>query len=152
MTKGVGERKWMMDSLGQRMQRAAERILENEDLTADLDDDAAKVLLDWGVHCAEQIARDTFGLSVNQAEEAMYPRLRALRRLMRTVNGWAPKQQPMDAETLTKMLEQAAIIYRDYVPPDRTPQETFQQQSLANSTPETIARLRAFIEGQDTVS
>lgn len=141
-----------MDSLGQRMQRAAERILENESLTADLDDDAAKVLLDWGVHCAEQIARDTFGLSANQAEEATYPRLRALRRLMRTVNRWAPKRQPMDGKTLNKMLAQAAVVYRAYTPPGSMQQAVFLRQGLANSTPETIARLRAFIEGTNTVS
>ena len=136
-----------MDDLGRRMQRAAERILENESLTADLDDDAAQVLLDWGVRCAEQIARDTVGLSANQVEEAMYPRLRALRRLMRAVNRWAIKCQPMDAETLAEMLEQAAIVYHSYVPPGTVPQEAF----LASSTPEAIARLRAFIEGQNTV-
>jgi hypothetical protein len=139
-----------MDDLKRRTQRAAERILENESLTADLDDDAAQVLLDWGVRCAEQIARDTVGLSGDLVEEAMYPRLRALRRLMRAVNRWAIKRQPMDAETLAKMLEQAAIIYYGYVPPDSIPQEAFRQQSLANSTPETITRLRAFIEGQNT--
>jgi hypothetical protein len=133
-----------MEDLGRRMQRAAERILENESLTADLDDEAAQVLLDWGVRCAEQIARDTVGLSGDSVEEAMYPRLRALRRLMRSVNRWAVKCQPMDEETLAKMLDHAAIVYRSYVPPDSIPQEAF----LTSSTPQAIARLRAFIEAR----
>jgi hypothetical protein len=137
-----------MEDLGRRMQRAAERILGNESLTADLDDEAAQVLLDWGVRCAEQIARDTVGLSGDSVEEAMYPRLRALRRLMRAVNRWAVERQPMDEETLVEMLDHAAIVYRSYVPPDGVPQEAF----LASSTPQAIARLRAFVEGQSTGS
>ena len=48
-----------MAEIQQRIQRAAESILENEALSADLDDDAAKLLLDWGVKRAEQIAIQT---------------------------------------------------------------------------------------------
>jgi len=42
--------------LEQRASRAAESILEDESLTSDLDDVAAKVLLDWGLACAKAIA------------------------------------------------------------------------------------------------
>jgi hypothetical protein len=141
-----------MDDLKRRMQRAAERILENERLTGNLEDDAAQVLLDWGVRCAEQIARDTFGLSDDLAEEAMYPRLRALRRLMSAVNRWAPTGEPMDVETLEELLAQAAIVYRAYTPPGTLRQAIFVQQDLASSTPGAIAQLRAFIEGQNVAS
>jgi len=48
-----------MDELTRRAQDLAESILENESLTADLDDAAAKVLIDWGVACAEIIAHST---------------------------------------------------------------------------------------------
>ena len=141
-----------MDNLERRIQRAAERILENASLTDDLDDDAAQVLLDWGVRCAEQIAEDTADLSDDLAEEAMYPRLRALRRLLRAVNRWAPKRQPMDVETLNKLLAQAAVVYKAYTPPGSMRQAIFVRQSLASSTPEAIAKLRALIESQIAAS
>lgn len=138
-----------MDNLKQRTQHAAERVLENESLTSNLDDDAARVLLDWGVRCAEQIARDTFGLSDELAEEAMYPRMRALRRLLRAVNRWAPMRQPMDVETLNKLLAQAAIVYKGYTLPGSMRQAIFLRQGLTDSTTESIAQLRAFIEPRD---
>ena len=139
-----------MDGLKRRTQRAVERILGNESLTADLDDDAAQVLLDWGMACAEQIARSTAGLFDDQGDETMDLRLRDLRRLMRAVNRWAPRQQPMDAAQLSKLLGYAETIYAGLEPPDSARQQAFLGQSLAASTPETIARLRAFVEGQDS--
>ena len=38
----------MDEEIRRRVERAAESILENERLTADLDDQAADFLLDWG--------------------------------------------------------------------------------------------------------
>jgi hypothetical protein len=139
-----------MENLRQRAQRAAERILENESLTSNLDDNAAQVLLDWGLRCAEQIARDTFGLSDELAEEAMYPRMRALRRLLRAVNRWAPMRQPMDVDTLNKLLAHAAVVYEGYTPPGSMRQAIFLRQGLAGSMTEAIAQLRAFVEPRDT--
>ena len=101
--------------LEQRASRAAESILENESLTSDLDDVAAKVLLDWGLACAKAIAQSTAGLDDAQAGEVMSSRLRATRRLMRSVNKWIANRQEMDAEAKTKRLnrviEQASIIH-----------------------------------------
>ena len=139
-----------MEELKRREQRAVERILENESLTADLDDDAAKVLIDWGVACAKQIARGTSGLFDAQGDETMDFRLRDLRRLMRAVNRWAPTRQPLDAQQLSKLLGYAESIYAGLEPPDGAQQQAFLGQSLAASTPEAIARLRTFIEGQYT--
>ena len=137
-----------MEDLERRTQRAVERILGNESLTADLDDDAAKVLLDWGVACAKQIARSPAGFFGAQGNETMDLRLRDLRRLMRAVNRWASRQQQMDAEQLAKLLAYAETIYAGFGPPDSARQQAFLGQSLAASPPEAIARLRAFIEGQ----
>jgi len=139
-----------MEDLERRTRRAVERILGNASLTADLDDDAAKVLLDWGVACAEQIARSSGGLFDTQGEETMDVRLRDLRRLMRAVSRWTPKRQEMDTAQLAKLLGYAETIYAGFGPPDSVRQQAFLGQSLAASPPETIARLRAFIEGQHT--
>jgi hypothetical protein len=104
-----------MDELAQRVKRAAESILENERLTAELEDAAAQALLDWGVACAETIGQSTAGLDSGAVEEAMSQRLRATRRLMRRVSKWVANRRAMDAERsaalLTQIIEQAEIIY-----------------------------------------
>ncbi len=71
-----------------RVNQAVERILENERLTADLDDEVAEALVEWGVAWAEMIARSSAGLDDLAAEEVTSPKERALRRLMRRVNKW----------------------------------------------------------------
>jgi hypothetical protein len=104
-----------MDELAQRVQRAVESILENERLTAGLDDAAAQVLLNWGVACAKTIVRSTAGMDSSAAEESMSPRLRATRRLMRRVSKWVANRRSLDAQRsaalLTQIFEQAEVIY-----------------------------------------
>jgi hypothetical protein len=149
-------RKSEMNDLAQRMRHAAQGILENERLTADLDDTAAEVLLDWGIACAELVARSTVGLDDSQAEEAMYPRLRATRRLMRLVNRWIASRLEIDAEAdaalLTKIFDQAAIIYGEaFSPPQENQRAAFEEQSLelGDYPPQLITSLRTWIEGLD---
>lgn len=137
--------------LVQRVNRAAESILENESLTADLDDEAAKALLDWGITCAEMIARSTAGLNDSEAEEAMSLRLRAIRRLMRLVNRWGASYSEMDAEAgaslLTRIIEQAAIIYgEEFTPPNDDRRDAFLKQHLADPPLPMIVNLRKLVE------
>jgi hypothetical protein len=148
-----------MDELAQRASRAAESILENESLTADLDDAAANVLLDWGVACAKTIAQSTAGLDSAQAEEAMVPRLRAIRQLMRSVNNWIANRQGMDAEanatSLNKIIEQATLTYGEsFRPPDQDRRDAFLKQLLESTgTPQQlIADLRGLLESPSATS
>lgn len=78
----------------QRAVRAAESILGNETLTNDLDDEAASVLLDWALAWAERVAHSTSRLDDEAAQEAMYPRLKAIRKMMRSINRWGFSQTP----------------------------------------------------------
>ena len=136
-----------------RIKRTAESILENERLTADLDDEAAKVLLNWGVARAERVAGSTDGLGDREAEEVISPRLRATRRLMRRVNRWVANQADMAAdeggELLDQIIEQAAVIYGDgFIPPDDDQRAAFltRQQELSDNPPQLIAELLDFLE------
>lgn len=145
--------KLLVDELAQRVNRAAESILENERLTADLDDEAAKVLLDWGITCAEMIAHSTTGLNDSEAAKVMSPRLRATRRLMRLVNRWVANRPEMDAEasaaSLNRIIEQAAIIYgEDFMPPNDDRRDAFLRQhfDLAEHPLQMIVNLRMLIE------
>lgn len=101
--------------LERRVRGVAESLLENEALTADLDDTAAQESLAWALALGKEIARSTAGMDDTTAEEAMYPRLRAVRRLMRYVNRWVAYQSEMTAEDradlLHKLVDQAAVAH-----------------------------------------
>jgi hypothetical protein len=140
--------------IGDRITRVAESLLDNERLTADLDDSAAKELLDWGLSVARQIAQGTADVDDDeQAEQAMYPRLRATRRLMRAVNLWIANQREGDAEgrdqAFNSILEQASVIYgRAFTPPSEEQRATFTsaQSEFIDNPPQMIANLRRFFE------
>jgi hypothetical protein len=142
--------------VAQRISQVTQSILENESLTADLDDTAAKELLDWGLACARRIAQDTMGLNSTKAEEVMSPRLRATRRLMRSVNSWIATREQMDAEasttSLAKIIEQATIIYGEgFMPPDGEQQAAFLKQQTDNPQ-QMIANLRELLENPGDTS
>jgi len=148
-----------MYEVSQRIERAAEGILENERLTADLDDAAAQVLLDWGLACAELIAGSTDGLSDSDAEEVMSPRLRATRRLMRGVNEWVAGQADRSpeggAELLAQIIEQAEVIYGDgFIPPDDDRREAFlaRHSRRAENSAQSIEELRKLLENPTGIS
>ena len=101
--------------LEQRIRMAAESILENETLREGLDDDAASALLDWGVAQAKQIAGDTAGLEDEvEIEEAMDPRIRGLRRILRAVTSLYTEEniEPgRQTELLQDIVDQAPHVY-----------------------------------------
>jgi hypothetical protein len=82
-----------------------ERLLENEALTADLVDEAARRLLDWGIARATAILREGGG-----ASEETQARLAALRRRMREiarqVGQWPPDEQATALQRLLTEEEQ----------------------------------------------
>ncbi|MBN1874276.1 MAG: hypothetical protein JXA33_08590 [Anaerolineae bacterium] len=140
-----------VNPLKPRESRAAESLLENEALTAALDDTAAKVLLDWGVACAKMIAQSTAGLDDLEAEEAMAPRLRAIRRFMRLVNQWIPKRAEMSGEDSralwAKMAGQVVIIYgRELTSFTDVQWDMFLQHSQTVHPSQAIENLRVWIE------
>lgn len=148
-----------MYEVTRRIERAAESILENERLTADLDDAAAKVLLDWGIACAEKIAGSTDGLSDSEAEKVISPGLRATRRLMRRVNRWVASGANIDteeeAELLNQIIEQASIIYGDsFIPPGDDQLTSFlaRQEELTDDPTQFIADLRELLKKPTDVS
>ncbi len=141
-----------MDEPEERIRRAGESILENESLTADLDDAAAKELVAWAVACAEMIAAGTAGMGQPAAEQAMYPRMRATRKLMRAVDRWLPQRGQMDWEgnrrSLEEVIELAAVIYGGiFSPPDDVRRSEFLCQSLLTPAPQVVTGLRRLLEG-----
>ncbi len=69
--------------IDKRIRMAAESMLENESIREGLDDDGASILLDWATTCAARIASETADLEDDdEADELMYPRMRALRQML----------------------------------------------------------------------
>jgi hypothetical protein len=143
-----------VQGLQRREQRAVERILENERLTADLDDAAAQALLDWGIACARRIVRGTAGLAAAEAEEAAYPRLRATRRLMQKVNRWVAERREMGAQqraqALSEILQQVPLVYGEAYPgleqADRSAMARLAAEAFQDPV-QVIEHLRGAIEG-----
>jgi hypothetical protein len=134
-----------------RRDRAAESILDNERLTSSMDDDAAKLMIDWGLSCTEQIVQSTVGMTDAEAEDVTYPRLRATRRLMRIVNRWIRQRHEMAPDETTALLgqvvQQAEVIYGErFVPPRPECQGAFAMLIFDVEPTEIIQHLREFIE------
>jgi hypothetical protein len=130
---------------------AAQSILENESLTADLDDTAANALLEWGVANARMIARNMMTLFDDPAADSTTEeRLRALRGMMRSVNQYTAGTET-DESALEKILQQAATVYGDtFATPSAEARATFlrNQTTLIHNPAQMITNLRRFIEEQ----
>ncbi|MBD2040838.1 hypothetical protein [Microcoleus sp. FACHB-672] len=141
----------MTEPLTQRMNLAAESLLDNEALTAQLDEPAASALLDWGLACVKLIVRDTADLDEEAAETFIAPKLRAVRLLMRSVNQWVTTGEDRDdragESSLNEILEQAAKIYPNYQPPNKAQQQALLKQPLLEEPSEWILNLRRLVEG-----
>ena len=134
-----------MIDMQQRIQRAAESILDNEALTTNLENAAAEVLINWGVILAQEIANQTIEMDEAQAEEAMYRPMRALRKMLRTASKWAVNPQEM---YLGRVLKQASIVYGSgFANPSDEEQIAFMTQIPA-APRERLIELQRFVEGK----
>jgi CHAD domain-containing protein len=119
-------------NLEQRIRMAAESILENEALREGLyEEQAATALLNWGISRAEEIARATADIEDDEeADEAMYPRMKALRRMLGAVKdiavaeGWAFEDLQ---NSLQSAFTQAQAVYGENW---RTPEQIGDQTWL----------------------
>ncbi len=108
-----------MDILSARIKKNAESILENEALVEGLDESAAEILQEWGIKNATRVAEETDAPDEHSAEKAMYPQLRASRRLMRTIRVWVLYEKdssPEEREKLwAKVEKRAKGLYDDEI-------------------------------------
>lgn len=105
-----------MADIGSRIQRAISELTGNEALLGMLETDAATEMLDWGVKMSESIVGQTDGLDDFLADLSLVPRLKAVRRTMRSVGNWAIGEyvEPEDRIQLReKLLEQFKTILGD---------------------------------------
>ena len=131
-----------------RIKMAAEGILENEALREGLDDEAASALLDWGMARAQAITATTADVEDDdEAQEAVYPRMRALRQVLGDVVSLCAENA--DPAQRTVLLQEIA----DQVPLVYGPAAAFQAGNWANipiaqagNAAQIINQVRALIE------
>jgi hypothetical protein len=82
------------------LRHAIERLLEDVSLTADLIDDAAKVLLDWGVAQAKAVVQQGDGLSTEELGARLADLRRTLKRVSREAGQAVPEAQAAQVQAL----------------------------------------------------
>ena len=87
-----------MTDLENRRRYATEMIAEDESLTADLVDDAAALLLDWGVARAK-------GLPQEELDSKLVGLRRTMKRISRQAGEAAPETQAEQVQTLLAEIE-----------------------------------------------
>jgi hypothetical protein len=141
----------MTDALTQRINWAAESLLDNETLTPELEDAAAGASLTWATDLCRRVALATAGLDDEAAEAFMAPKLAAIRELIRLVSRWAASYCEMDAggreSFLSQVIELAGKIYPDYQPPLLEQQQAFLRQPFPSELRDWIVNLRRLVEG-----
>jgi len=131
---------------------AIESLLENEALTAGLDDDAARALLDWGIANLQHMPQAAQGQAAEQIQEARETFQRSNRRLLRLINRWTASRREFgmldNEDSLAQVFDLAHSLHPgDGVPPARQADD-FLAASLTLPAAEFILALRAFAEGR----
>ena len=143
--------KGMKDTrIEKRLQREMESLYGNEGLTGDIDDSTARLLLDWAEHQVHQVVDTTAEMEDAAAEEVMYPRVKALRRIARYVNQ-ALSGQGEPSDLAEKIVAQARILYGEaFVEPDINKVQTL--LSVSKTEPGFLFQtLRHLLEGETNV-
>jgi hypothetical protein len=154
----------MPADINRRMNRILVGLSQNETLMEDMDADAASALLDWAGALAREIVSETFELdNEDAADEAMYPRLRALRQMIKQVNRLASGQPTLPnqaagaifspstpnlepATALDQFINLAATVFgAQFVPPGAESRQAFLRTPPAN-TADWITALRTWLE------
>jgi hypothetical protein len=135
---------------GERADRAVERLLENESLTADLEDAPARVLLELGADWARRIAGSTAAIRDEAAaDQALAPALEGVRQALRLMADFAaaPSSDPAAANALLDTL--LAHLPLSITPEQR--QKVLSQLTQAASAEQALLALKQLVE-QDTKS
>jgi len=139
-----------MNNLDTRIRMAAESILENEALRDGLyDEQAASELLNLGIAWAEYLALQTAHITDDlEAEDEMYPRMKALRKLLVAVKDLAIAEDwPLDAlqqELQTTFTHAQVLNGESWQAPQEIDDETWLVLQKGNSL-ERINSLRRLL-------
>lgn len=124
---------------------ALDSLLENEALTADLDDDAADGLLEWGMAHVRQIHR----MAGDEPDPEGYvaTQMKATRQWMRAANRWIASRAEKDAAENAAALEEFLALAGIRRSPEQ--QMAFLTEHLSDPPVAFITQLRQFSESPD---
>jgi hypothetical protein len=89
------------------LRHAIEQLLEDVSLTADLIDDAAKLLLEWGVSQISAVTQQAEGLSSEDLGARLADLRRTLRRINKEAGQAAPEEQAAQVQVLLSKVSPA---------------------------------------------
>lgn len=144
-----------MANIGARVDRAIAELTGNEALLGMLETDAATEMLDWGIKLTTSIVNETEGLDDLDADALLMPRLKAVRKLMRSVGNWAAGEyvEPEDRIDLRdKLLERFQLIFGEGVslPTAETMDELINQvDDTSNTSHQLIINMIQLITNQN---
>jgi hypothetical protein len=99
------------------LRQAIERLLEDVSLTADLVDDAAKLLLDWGIAQAQAVVQQKDGLSTEELGTHLADLRRTLQRVGKEAGQAVPEAQAAQVQTLLSQITPDAPAAQIPTPP-----------------------------------
>lgn len=142
-----------MQNLQLRLRMAAESILDNESLRGGLtSEEASSALLNWGISCAEQMVFETADLDDESADDVIYPRMRALRKMLGAIKelvnlpGGSEKKQAL----LLEIFKYAQLVYGNLWHAPEQIGDKMWLIFLTGSDADLINGIRLMIEGTDT--
>jgi len=139
-----------------RIQRAISELTGNEALLGMLEENAAAEMLEWGIMMSKSIVNETNEMDDLAADLSLLPRLKAVRRSMRSIGNWAVGEyiKPEDRIWLRdKLLEQFKLILGDDIvlPDVETMDNLINQVDDSSSTPhQLIINMIQLIAKNDT--
>ena len=102
-----------MADINSRIQKYVSQLAGNEALLGMLDTDAATEMMEWATATVTALVKETEGLDDAAAEEALAPKLKAVRQAMRSGGNWAAGQyaDPESRASLqAKLAEYRSVI------------------------------------------
>lgn len=120
-------------------ERFIERLLETENLTDNLEDDEANLLIDWGV------ARVTELVQGIGDEQVAGEKVTAIMRFMRTINTLAPSPEEISAEGLLGLLERHTRAFGASRTADETECQSTAERLSAMSVAEAVQFLLEWV-------
>lgn len=113
--------------------RFADRILEVENLTDNLEDNEANILIDWGINQLPPLVGNL------EDEEAASDKVNALMQFMRGINSLVGNLADVSAEGLKDLAERYAQVFGDARQANQAERETA-AASIANMQPQDAVR------------
>ena len=109
--------------------RFSDRLLETENLTDNLQDNEANILIDWGINQIEPLVRDL------DDEEIAGDKVNALMRFMRGINGLVGSLVDISPEGLQDLVERYAQVFGEAHKAEQAEYEAV-AASVANMQPQ----------------